>query len=83
MPAYNAAQTLHMTYDEVMDQGVVDMVILVDDASRDDTVASRKTLPTMVVFIHDRYRGYGANQKTFYKRALECGGDIIIMIHPD
>ncbi|HYA13814.1 MAG TPA: glycosyltransferase family 2 protein [Syntrophales bacterium] len=83
MPAYNAAQTLRMTYDEVMDQGIVDLVILVDDASRDDTVSIAKGLPNVEVFIHDRNRGYGANQKTCYKRALECGGDIIIMVHPD
>ena len=83
MPAYNAAQTLRMTYDEVMDQGVVDLIILVDDASRDDTVVIAKALPNVEVFIHDRNRGYGANQKTCYKRALERGGDIIIMVHPD
>ena len=83
MPAYNAAQTLRMTYDEVMDQGIVDLIILVDDASRDDTVAIAKTLPNVEVFIHDRNRGYGANQKTCYRMALERGGDIIIMVHPD
>ncbi|HVO67681.1 MAG TPA: glycosyltransferase family 2 protein [Syntrophales bacterium] len=83
MPAYNAAQTLRMTYEEVMDQGVVDLIILVDDASRDDTVAIAKSLPNVEVFIHDRNRGYGANQKTCYKRALERGGEIIIMVHPD
>ncbi len=83
MPAYNAAQTLRMTYDEVMEQGIVDLVILVDDASRDDTTAIAKTLPQVEVFVHDRNRGYGANQKTCYKMALERGGDIIIMVHPD
>jgi len=83
MPAYNAAQTLHMTYNEVMDQGIVDMVILVDDASRDNTVVMAKTLPHMEVFVHERNRGYGANQKTCYRMALERGGDIIIMVHPD
>jgi glycosyltransferase involved in cell wall biosynthesis len=83
MPAYNAAQTLRMTYDEIMDQGIVDLIILVDDASRDDTVAIAKALPNVEVFIHDRNRGYGANQKTCYRMALERGGDIIIMVHPD
>ena len=83
MPAYNAAQTLRMTYDEVMAQEIVDLVILVDDASRDDTAAIAKTLRHVEVYIHDRNRGYGANQKTCYKMALERGGDIIIMVHPD
>jgi glycosyltransferase involved in cell wall biosynthesis len=83
MPAYNAAQTLQKTYDEVMAQGVVDMIILVDDASQDDTAEIAKTLPNVEVCIHDRNRGYGANQKTCYRLALERGGDIIIMVHPD
>jgi len=83
MPAYNAAQTLQQTYNEVMDQGIVDLIILVDDASRDDTAAIAKTLPHVEVFVHDRNRGYGANQKTCYRMALERGGDIIIMVHPD
>jgi glycosyltransferase involved in cell wall biosynthesis len=83
MPAYNAAQTLKKTYDEVMAQGIVDMIILVDDASQDDTAEIAKTLSNVEVFIHDRNRGYGANQKTCYKLALERGGDIIIMVHPD
>ncbi len=83
MPAYNAAQTLRITYDEVMSQGIVDLVILVDDASRDDTAVIAKNLPHVEVFVHDGNRGYGANQKTCYKLALEHGGDIIIMVHPD
>ena len=83
MPAYNAAQTLRVTYDEVMEQGIVDLVILVDDASRDDTAAIAKRLPHVEVYIHDRNHGYGANQKTCYKMALARGGDIIIMVHPD
>jgi glycosyltransferase involved in cell wall biosynthesis len=83
MPAYNAAQTLRKTYDEVMSQGIVDLVILVDDASRDDTVAIAETLPCVEVFMHDGNRGYGGNQKTCYKMALERGGDIVIMVHPD
>ena len=83
MPAYNAAQTLRMTYDEVMEQGIVDLVILVDDASRDDTAAIAQSLPQTEVYVHDRNHGYGANQKTCYKMALARGGDIIIMVHPD
>lgn len=83
MPAYNAAQTLKMTYDEVMAQGIVDLVILVDDASRDETSAIAKSLPHTKVHVHEQNRGYGANQKTCYQLALESGGDIIIMVHPD
>ena len=83
MPAYNAAQTLKMTYDEVMAQGVVDLVILVDDASRDETSAIARALPHTRVHVHERNRGYGANQKTCYRMALEEKGDIIIMVHPD
>ncbi len=66
MPAYNAAQTLRKTYEEVMAQGVVDRVIVVDDASRDETVALARTLPGVTVHRHPENRGYGANQKTCY-----------------
>ena len=83
MPAYNAAKTLRQTYDEVMDQGVVDLVILVDDASSDETVAIARTLPQMKVIVHDRNKGYGANQKTCYRAAMDEGADIVIMVHPD
>ena len=83
MPAYNAAQTLRTTYDEVMDQEFVDLVIVVDDGSQDETVAIAKTLPNTIVHNHPRNQGYGANQKTCYRLALEQGGDIIIMVHPD
>lgn len=83
MPAYNAAQTLRMTYDEVMEQDIVDLVILVDDGSRDETVSIAKTLPDAIVYTHERNRGYGGNQKSCYRLALEEGGDIIIMVHPD
>ena len=83
MPAYNAAQTLQKTYNEVMEQDVVDLVIVVDDGSRDETVAIAKTLPSTIVQVHPRNQGYGANQKTCYKLALDQGGDIIIMVHPD
>jgi glycosyltransferase involved in cell wall biosynthesis len=83
MPAYNAAKTLRRTYQEVMDQGIVDGIILVDDKSKDDTVAVAKTLPGIKVHVHDVNKGYGGNQKTCYRLALEEGADIVIMIHPD
>jgi glycosyltransferase involved in cell wall biosynthesis len=83
MPAYNAAETLRRTYDEVMAQGIVDLVIVVDDASNDKTVSIAKTLPHTIVHTHEKNLGYGANQKTCYRLALENGGDIIIMVHPD
>ena len=83
MPAYNAARTIQTTYDEVMRQGVVDLVVLVDDASRDETVAIARTLPNTKVVVHQNNRGYGANQKTCYREALAEGADIVIMVHPD
>ena len=83
MPAYNAARTLQRTYDEVMAHGIVDRVIVVDDASQDETVAIARTLENTQVEVHPLNRGYGANQKTCYRLALAAGGDIIIMIHPD
>jgi len=83
MPAYNAARTLRRTYDEVMEQEVVDLAIIVDDGSRDETAAIARILPKTLVHIHPRNRGYGANQKTCYRLALDEGGDIIIMVHPD
>jgi glycosyltransferase involved in cell wall biosynthesis len=63
MPAYNAAKTLRMTYDEVMAQDIVDLVIVVDDGSQDETISIAKTLPNTIVYPHDRNRGYGDNQK--------------------
>jgi len=83
MPAYNAAQTLRKTYEEVMEQGIVDLVILVDDASCDDTAKIARSLPHAKVYVHEKNRGYGANQKRCYEMAIEEGGDIIIMVHPD
>lgn len=83
MPAYNAAATLQRTWDEVMAQGVVDLVVVVDDGSRDETVAIAKTLPNTVVHVHPRNRGYGGNQKSCYRIALDAGADIVIMVHPD
>jgi glycosyltransferase involved in cell wall biosynthesis len=83
MPAYNAASTLKRTWEEVRAQGVVDLVIVVDDGSRDDTVAIARTLPDTVVHVHPKNLGYGGNQKTCYRLALESGADVVIMVHPD
>jgi glycosyltransferase involved in cell wall biosynthesis len=81
MPAYNAAKTLHMTYAE-LPHNVVDLVILVDDGSSDDTVAVARELG-LELFVHNRNYGYGANQKTCYREALKAGADIVVMVHPD
>lgn len=81
MPAYNAARTLRMTYTE-LPHDRVDMVILVDDGSTDDTVAVAREL-NLKLFLHDRNYGYGANQKTCYREALRAGADIVVMVHPD
>ena len=83
MPAYNAAQTLHETHCGVMDHGIVDQVILVDDASQDETIAVARTLERVTVHRHPRNMGYGANQKTCYRLAMEAGADIVVMVHPD
>ena len=83
MPAYNAAHTLQQTHAEVLAQDYVDQVIVVDDGSIDETVTIAENLPNTVVHVHPRNQGYGANQKTCYKLALEQGGDIVIMVHPD
>jgi glycosyltransferase involved in cell wall biosynthesis len=83
MPAYNASKTLWKTYQEVLKQDIVDLIILVDDASQDNTVSIAKGLPQVQVFVHNRNMGYGANQKTCYRLALQEGADIIIMVHPD
>lgn len=83
MPAYNAEKTLVQTYQEIMAQEIVDTIILVDDASSDRTVAVAEKLEHLQVIMHPQNRGYGANQKTCYKAALDAGGDIIIMVHPD
>jgi len=83
MPAYNAALTLRKTYDEVMAHGIVDQVILVDDSSQDDTVAIAQALPSTLVHVHLQNCGYGGNQKSCYRLALQEGADIVIMVHPD
>ena len=83
LPAYNAAKTLGKTIEEVKAQGCVDDIILVDDASRDNTAELAAAIPGVRVFRHPANRGYGGNQKTCYKAALDGGADIIIMVHPD
>jgi glycosyltransferase involved in cell wall biosynthesis len=83
MPAYNAAQTLEKTHSEVMEQGVVDLVIVVDDLSHDETVTVARRLPATKVVVHSENLGYGGNQKTCYREALAEGADVIIMVHPD
>lgn len=83
MPAYNAAKTLRRTYEEAMSQDVVDEFIVVDDASDDATIEVAKSLPNTRVHIHHDNRGYGANQKTCYRLALDAGADIVVMLHPD
>jgi len=81
MPAYNAGRTLHMTYVE-LPHDRVDTVILVDDASSDDTVQVARDLK-LKIFLHARNYGYGANQKTCYAEALRAGADVVVMVHPD
>ena len=81
MPAYNAARTLRMTYME-LPRDVVDMVLLVDDASSDETVEIARQL-NLELFIHNRNYGYGGNQKTCYAEALKANADIVVMVHPD
>jgi glycosyltransferase involved in cell wall biosynthesis len=83
MPAYNAARTIERTCHEVMAQPIVDAVIVVDDASRDQTAELAQQLERVVVYVHPQNKGYGANQKTCYRLALENGADIVIMVHPD
>lgn len=83
MPAYNAARTLRRTWEEVRAQEMVDEIIVVDDHSRDETVAIAQSLEGVRVHVHPENRGYGGNQKTCYRLALEAGADIVIMIHPD
>jgi len=83
MPAYNAAQTVTKTVDEVREQGIVDEIILVDDRSRDNTVAVASSLLGVRVHVHEKNIGYGGNQKTCYRLALDAGADIVIMLHPD
>lgn len=82
MPAYNAARTLEQTLAEVP-RDIVDDIVLVDDASHDDTASLAHSLGIRHVVRHDRNRGYGGNQKTCYRKALELEADIVVMLHPD
>jgi glycosyltransferase involved in cell wall biosynthesis len=82
MPAYNAEKTLKQTFDEVP-FNVVDEVILVDDRSKDNTAALARELGIDRVVVHDVNKGYGGNQKTCYREAIEAGADIVVMLHPD
>ncbi|HUI44702.1 MAG TPA: glycosyltransferase family 2 protein [Nitrospirota bacterium] len=81
MPAYNASTTLEITYNEIP-HDIVDEVILVDDASKDDTADKARTLGIHTI-IHTENRGYGGNQKTCYREALSKGADVVVMLHPD
>lgn len=82
LPAFNAAKTIQKTYDAIP-KDVVNEIILVDDASTDDTVARAEQINNLIVIVHDKNRGYGGNQKTCYDEAIHRGADIVIMIHPD
>jgi glycosyltransferase involved in cell wall biosynthesis len=82
LPAYNAELTLRKTYEEIP-LDLVDEVVLCDDASRDKTAELARSIGIQHVIKHEKNKGYGGNQKTLYRKALELGGDIIIMLHPD
>jgi len=82
LPAYNAALTLEQTYSEIP-MNIVDEVILCDDASMDNTVEVGKQLGIRHIIRHEKNTGYGGNQKSLYNKALDLGGDIVIMLHPD
>jgi glycosyltransferase involved in cell wall biosynthesis len=82
LPAYRAALTLKQTYDEIPFD-IVDDVVLVDDRSPDNTVEVAKEIGIKHIVVHAKNRGYGGNQKSCYDKALELGGDIIVMLHPD
>lgn len=82
LPAYNASKTLEQTYREIP-LDVVDFVILVDDASKDNTIEVGKQLGIQHIIRHEKNKGYGGNQKTCYTKALELGADIVVMLHPD
>jgi glycosyltransferase involved in cell wall biosynthesis len=81
MPAFNAARTLRMTYAD-LPREMVDLVILVDDGSSDETARIARELG-LELFVHNRNYGYGANQKTCYREALRAGAEIVVMVHPD
>ncbi len=82
LPAYNAAKTLEQTYEEIPFD-IVDDVVLVDDASKDNTVDEAKKLGIKHIIRHENNKGYGGNQKSCYLKSLELNADIVIMLHPD
>lgn len=82
LPAYNAALTLGKTYEEI-DRSIVDDIVLCDDASNDETISVANRLGIEHIIQHENNKGYGGNQKSLYNKALELGGDIVIMLHPD
>jgi glycosyltransferase involved in cell wall biosynthesis len=82
LPAYNAERTLESTYREIPFD-IVDEVVLVDDASRDGTMELAGSLGIRHAIRHESNKGYGGNQKTCYRKALELGADIVVMLHPD
>jgi glycosyltransferase involved in cell wall biosynthesis len=82
MPAYNAEKTLERTLKEIPFD-IVDELVLVDDASKDNTTELAQKLGIRHVIRHERNKGYGGNQKTCYNKALEIGADIVVMLHPD
>ena len=82
LPAYNAAKTLQKTYEEIPFD-IIDEVILTDDFSNDNTIEIAKKIGINHIVLHDKNKGYGANQKSCYKKAIELKADIIIMLHPD
>jgi len=82
LPSYNSSSTLEKTYLEIP-LGIVDEVVLVEDGGYDNTIELAKSLGIKHIYRHKRNRGYGANQKTCYKVALDLGADIVIMLHPD
>src|SRR5436190_920413 len=82
LPAYNAALTLKKTFEEIPGD-IVDEVVLVDDASSDNTIDVAKSIGIKHIIKHEKNKGYGGNQKSCYEKALELGADIVIMLHPD
>ena len=82
LPAYNAEKTLRITYEEIP-ADIVDEIVLVDDASHDNTILVAKELGIKHIIIHEDNQGYGGNQKSCYNKAIELGADIVVMLHPD
>lgn len=83
MPAYNAAKTIERTHKETVDLEIVDRIVVVDDGSMDETAVIANGLRNTILHRHESNLGYGGNQKTCYRLALELGGDIVVMLHPD